>query len=102
VQRVTFGSTYVVKRPVSRRLNLAVDFLRQGGIYAGVPDEVFSRPLALAAIQGKSSPSAVVPFPDDTYNLERTSVGGFFTSDGEFTNPFFATWDYTFQIDQIV
>jgi hypothetical protein len=102
VTRVPFGSTYVVRRPVVRRLNLAVDFLRQPGIYAGVPDEIFAQPLALAVIQGKSVPSAVVPFPDDTYNLERTSVGGFFTSDGQFSNPFFATWNDTMQIDQLV
>jgi hypothetical protein len=102
VTRVTFGSTYVVKRPVSRRLNLGVDFLLQDGIYAGRGDHVFSRPLALAVINGKSSPIAVVPFPDDTYNLERTSVAGFASTDQQFANDQYATWKGTFQVDQLV
>lgn len=104
VQRVPFGSTYVVRRPKTRRLNLGIGFLRQGGIYGlGVNDDnVFSQPLALALINGKSSPIAILPLPDDIANLERTSVWGLTSQDQAFSNPFFATWQTAHQIDQLV
>ncbi len=94
IQRVPFSSTYIIKRGKPRRLNLAVGFLRQGGIYGlgARDDHIFSQPLANALIAGKSSPIAVIPLPDDTANLERTSVWGLSTNDQPFANPFFATW----------
>jgi len=104
VQRVPFGSTFVIKRGITRRINLGVGFLRQGGIY-GLPttdDNIFTQPLAAALINGRSSPIAVVPLPDETDNLSRTSVWGLSSHDQPFSNPFFATWATAYQIDQLI
>ena len=54
-----------------------------------------------AIIAGKGRPIAGIPFPDDNDNLERLSVAGFSNADQGFTNPFFATWDSAFQIEQM-
>jgi len=103
IQRIPFGSTFVTKYGKVRRANLGVDFLRQNGIYGeGQDDQVFSQPLAVALIAGKSSPIVVVPFPDDTGNLSRTSIWGLSSTDQQFSNPFFATWNTTFQVDQLI
>ncbi len=104
VQRVPFGSVFVIRRGITRRLNLGVGFLRQGGIYGlGVTDDnVFSQTLAAAVISGRSLPIAVVPMPDDVANLERTSVWGLSSHDQPFSNPFFATWQTSYQIDQLI
>jgi hypothetical protein len=105
MDRITFGSPYVTRKQGLRVLNMAFAFLRQGGIYDGnVPDQVFAAnggPFDAAVLAGRSWPTAGVPFPDDADNLERLSVGGFITADQAFTNPFFATWDTTFQIEQM-
>lgn len=103
IDRVPFGSTFITQRPHVRVLNFGVDFLRQEGIYGtGIGDEIFSGPLKVAVINGKSLPIIACPLPDDTNNLERTSVWGLSTADQQFSNPFFATWNTTFQIEQLV
>jgi hypothetical protein len=103
VQRVPFGSSYIVHRGKVRRLSMGFGFLRQDGIYGtGTGDEVFSGPLKVAVINGKSSPIAAVPFPDDPYHIERQSVAGFTTNDQQFANEQFATWNTQFQIDQMI
>lgn len=102
--RVTFGSPYITQIQGLRVLNLAFDFLRQGGIYGASTDQVFSgssSAFQAAVSAGKSRPIAGVPFPDDTENLERLSVAGYVNTDQGFTNPFFATWNTTFQIEQM-
>lgn len=101
VQRTPFGSTYVTLRARRRRLHLGVGFLRQGGFHANTQDEVFA-PFDGAMIAGRSSPVVVAPQPDFTDSLERTAVWGLSTTDQEFSNPFFATWGTTYQIDQLV
>lgn len=103
VDRVTFGTPYRTRKQMLRVLNLAFDFLRQGGIYGNATDQVFLNggPFSAAVSAGKYWPIAGVPFPDDTDNIERLSVGGFVNTDQAFTNPFFATWDTTFSIEQM-
>ncbi len=103
LDRVTFGTPYPIQKQGLRALNLAFEYLRQGGIYGSLSDQVFSgtaSPFQAALIAGKGRPIAGVPFPDDDDNLERLSVGGF-GSDQPFTNPFFATWETAFQIEQM-
>lgn len=101
VQRVPFGSNYPIKYGRTRRISVGIDFLREPGVFLNVPDEIFSKPLALATIAGKSSPIVVVPYPDDTTgNIERTSIWGGLSEDPPFTNKFFGNWDLSFQIDQ--
>lgn len=104
LDRVTYGSPYVTRKQGLRVLNMAFQFLRQGGIYGNLSDQVFSgasAPFQAAVINGKSRPIAGVPFPDDTDNLERLSVAGYINTDQQFTNPFFATWNTTFQIESM-
>jgi hypothetical protein len=100
IQNVPFGSTYITLRARRRRINLGIGFLRQGGYYVGLPDQLFN-PLRNALVAGKSSPILIVPEPDDTANLERLSVWGLSTTDQAFTNPFFATWATAYQVDQL-
>ena len=101
VQRTPFGSTFTVDRGKIRRFQFGVDFLLQPGIYGeGVTDQVFSTTLANALIAGQTFPLAACMFPDDTANLERTSVWGLSSNQQPFSNPFFATWNTSFQIDQ--
>jgi hypothetical protein len=102
--RVTYGSPYITQIQGLRVLNMAFDFLRQGGIYGNSTDQVFagtSSAFQAAVGAGKSRPIAGIPFPDDDENLERLSVAGFINNDQAFTNPFFATWNTTFQIEQM-
>jgi hypothetical protein len=108
VQRTPFGSTYVTRRGVVRRINVGIDFLRQPGIYGeGATDEIFAMDtggLGTGVVQGQGNmPVAVVPFPDaDMPTITRTSVAGWGSSQQQFTNPFFATWQATFQVDQML
>lgn len=102
--RVTYGSPYPTQIQGLRVLNLAFDFLRQGGIYGNLTDQVFagsSSAFQAAVSAGKARPIAGIPFPDDNDNLERLSVAGYINNDQAFTNPFFATWNTTFQIEQM-
>ncbi len=104
LDRVTFGTPYPIQKQGLRVLNLSFGFLRQGGIYGNLSDQVFggiASPFQAAVIAGKGRPIAGVPFPDDDDNIERLSVAGFNNSDQAFTNPDFATWDSTFQIEQM-
>lgn len=101
VTRIPFGSVYPTQRGKYRQLQLGVEFLRQDGIYGeGVGDEVFSQPLAFTLFNGHSAPMIAVPFPDDTANLERSSVWGGQSQDPPFANYFFATWKFTLTLDQ--
>ncbi len=101
IQRVPYGSTWITQRGKVRRLNLGLDFLRQGGIYGTGSDQVFG-PLGDALKAGKSTPVVAIPMPDDTANLELTSVWGLSTNDQAFANHLFATWNTVYQIDQLI
>jgi hypothetical protein len=103
IDRVTYGSPYRTIKQGLRVLNLGFDWLRQGGIYGDLTDQVFEDGNAFdaAVIAGKGFPTAGVPFPDDAGNIERQSVGGFINTDQQFLNPNFATWDTSFSIEQM-
>ena len=92
--RVPGGSTYVVKRSVYQRHSFAFNFLADS--------ELWSRALGVKLIHGQSSPTVIIPEPDDTTNLEKKSVYGVSSSAEQFTNPDYGIWQFPFQIDQLV
>lgn len=99
--RVTYGSPYPTRMQGLRVLNLGFDWLRQGGVYGNLTDQVFEGEAFTPSLVGKAWPTAGVPFPDDINNIERQAVGGFINTDQPYTNPLFATWESSFQIEQM-
>jgi len=94
VQRVPYGSTYITQRGIRRRLNLG---------FPSLDEFVFlNTSLGLSLRSGRSLPLVVVPFPDDTPNLERTAIYGTISRDGQMRNSLFRSYEHLFQIDQLI
>lgn len=101
ITRLPFGSTYITLRAKRRRLSFGIDWVPDDRVYAGGTNTVPFAQGAMA-IQGHSSPIIAIPFPEDTDNLERQAVWGLFSADPEISNPYYAHYATTFQIDQLV
>ena len=101
VSRVPYGSTWIIRRPKFRRLSFGIDWVPDDRPYVGGVNYV---PLArrLMVSNGMSAPVMAVPFPDDPDNIEREAVWGLFSAAPEISNPFYARYATTFQIDQLV
>jgi hypothetical protein len=101
VETAPWGSAYVTRRPVRRRKDCGFGYLPDAnGNAAGV--DYAAQAFRMALIAGKSRPVAIVPFPDDTPNLERRALWGLISADQQFTNQFFGFYQTTFQVTQLV
>ncbi len=100
VQRTPFGSTYVTLRAKRRRLSFGLGALFDDTPYGGDGGEI-SLARQVMAIAGMSSPIIAVPLPDNVGNVERDAVWGLQSSAPEISNPLFALYNATFQIDQL-
>lgn len=94
VQRVPFGSTNITQRAKRRRMAFGFDEILRA--------EWLARQAALGMIKGISDPLVIVPFPDDTANLEKTAIYGLFSADPQFSNPYFQVYASTFTVEQLV
>jgi hypothetical protein len=98
VQTVPFGSTYVTLRAKRRRLDLGVPWLKDERPYGGFDQADVVK--TLLAINGFSTPTIGVRYPDATLGLERDAVWGLFKQ-ATITNAFFAVSAAAFQIEQL-
>lgn len=93
IQVVPFGSTVVTERGLRRRMSFGWNEMPRA--------EFLSREFGLGLIKGKSDPLVVIPFPDDTANLELQSLYGLVSTDSQFANPYYGVFANTFQVDQL-
>src|SRR6266403_2045537 len=91
IQTIPHGSTYITLRGKRRVLDFGLPPLRED-------NGDFYRFFDLSMVNGMSSPIVVSKFPDDTFNLERNTIWGFFTKAAQFANSFYAHSNATFQI----
>ncbi len=93
IQKVPYGTNYITDRGIRRRLSLGFPPLTEL--------ELLSKAFGLDLLKGRSKPLVVVPFPEDTKNLEKTSIYGLVSQDSVISNPFFGYYTYPLQIDQL-
>jgi hypothetical protein len=106
IQTAPYGSRFFIKRGTRRRLNLGFSLIRQ------VPDpaqaksdadlELMQKAMGWAMMVGKSIPIVIVPFPDDTPNVERRAVYGTISEDTVIDNPFFAEYRLPIVLEQLI
>ncbi len=97
IDRVLYGSSFVIRRGIRNRLNI--------GLPAVIRGEAFKDLLRLARIRGKSKPLNVCIFPDDfspSLGLERFSIFGLMNNDNLISNPHFGIYSQAFSIDQLI
>ncbi len=97
VQHVPYGSTYMIRRGKRNRFNFGWPALPE--------NEAFTQLMRLVRVKGKSTPLIVSLFPDDVspaVGVERSSIYGLFSTDSPISNPFFARYAATLQIDQLI
>ncbi len=99
IQKIPFGSRYVVPRSIERRIDMALPPMPDANFSS---NDSYIRSFDLAMINGKTNPVIVTKFPDDTGNIERNSVWGLISNDATFANRFFGYHDVTFQVTQLV
>lgn len=92
INRLRGGAVYITKANKRRRMNF--------GFSAIAEDEILARELDLMLVKGRSDPLLIVPFPDDTGNIEKTSIYGLITG-SSLSNPFIGYYRSTFQVEQI-
>ena len=90
VREVPGGSTYRTRRVRKRGIDFGFKLLNQ--------EEFFARGFDYALTRGRVETCLVVPFPDDTPNIEKVSVWGLMSSEGQFSNEFFAEYQTTFSV----
>lgn len=94
VPRVPFGTTHITKRGKRRRLSIGLGNMPKG--------EILSQGLDVIMSKGRSDPFVIVPMPDDTTSLEKLSVYGLASEDGQIINPYYGYYDLPITIDQII
>ena len=94
ITKVPYGSKFIEFRGMRRRFNFGFPVITK--------NEMLSKTLGLALLKGKTQPLVVVSFPDETSNLEKTSVYGLVSQDGVISNPFFGHYAQPIQIDQLI
>jgi hypothetical protein len=94
VQTVPYGSRWIISRGKRRRLNLGFSWIGT--------TEFQTKALGWAAMIGKSRPVAISVFPDDTANVEKTSVWGTLVNDIQISNPYFAQYRIPMQLEQLI
>jgi hypothetical protein len=101
-----YGSKFFIQRGKRRRLNLGVSNIRQ------IPSQSLSSPnsdvelmrriLGWVAMTGKSRPIVISVFPDDAMNLEKRTVYGTLSEDVTISNPFFAEYQMSLTLEQLI
>jgi hypothetical protein len=106
VPTTPYGSKFFISRGKRRRLNLGVSNIRQvpsQSLTSPVTDvELMQRILGWVAMTGKSRPIVISVFPDDTMNLEKRTVYGTLSDDVTITNPYFAEYQLSVTLEQLV
>lgn len=94
ISTVPYGTTYIVPRGIRRRHNF--------GFPALTTTQMLGKSLNILLAKGKTEPIIIVPFPDNTNDLERTSVYGLVSHDNVISNPFFGHYAQPIQVDQLI
>lgn len=95
VQTVPYGSRFIVPRNKRRRLSIGFDSTLS-------KDEVVKVIYGWAMMMGKSRPFVISVFPDDTPNVEKQTVWGTLSNEPEITNPHYASYSMSLQIEQLI
>jgi hypothetical protein len=101
-----YGSKFFIPRGKRRRINLGVSNIRQvpsQSLTSPASDvELMQKILGWVAMTGKSRPIVISVFPDDVMNLEKRTVYGTLADDVTITNPFFAEYQLSVTLEQLI
>lgn len=92
VATVPFGSTKTTDRGRRRRINLGFDLVDE--------TEFWAKSFGLSLYKGRAMPLVVIPFPEETAQLEKQGLYGGFSDDGKLRNPFISVYAMALQFDQ--
>ncbi len=92
IATVPFGSSKVTDRGRRRRINLGFDLVDES--------EFWAKSFGLSLYKGRALPLVIVPFPEETAQLEKQGLYGGFSDDGKLRNPFLAVYAMALQFDQ--
>ncbi len=92
IATVPFGSTKVTDRGRRRRINMGFDLVDE--------TEFWSKSFGLSLYKGRAMPLVVIPFPEETAQLEKQGLYGGFSDDGKLRNPFLGVYAMSLQFDQ--
>lgn len=93
IQTIPYGSRFFIPFGRRRRINIGLSFKSQ---------QLLERALGWAAIMGKSTPTVIMPFPDDIPNIEKRAVYGTIADDVTIANPSWAFYQMPISVEQLI
>lgn len=97
IQSASYGSRFIVPLGKRRRINIGLSF----GSAAG-EQMVKEKVIGWLAITGKSTPTVIAVFPDDTLHVEKRAIYGTIVDDVALANPSYAFYQMPITLEQLI